>query len=74
LVTDANTPFNYTDWVAAAAELRSDNIELYVVSVGNGPYPVAMAAVAGNADRVINVAREDDVTTAAAGMLDRLCL
>ena len=74
LVTDADTPFNYTDWVTAANELRAADIELYVVSVGNGPYPVAMAAVARNATRVINIPSVDDVAAASGRMLTRLCL
>ena len=74
LVTDADTPFNYTDWLAAADDLRAVGIDLYVVSVGSGPYPVAMAAVARDADHVIDVPTVDNVTTASEQMLDRLCL
>lgn len=74
LVTDANTPFDYTDWLTAADDVRAANIELYVVSVGSGPYPVAMAAVATDADHVINIPTVDNVTAASGRMLDRLCL
>lgn len=74
LVTDADTPFDYTDWLAAADQVRSTGIELYVIAVGTGPYPVAMAAVARDADHVINVPTADDVATASGQMLRRLCL
>ena len=74
LVTDSDTPFNYTDWVTAANEVRSADIELYVVSVGSGPYPVAMAAVAMDADHLMNIPTVDNVTAASDQILDRLCL
>ena len=74
LVTDADTPFNYTDWLTAADHVRAANIELYVVSVGNGPYPVAIAAVARDADHVMNIPTVDNVTAASGRLLDRLCL
>jgi len=74
LVTDADTPFNYTDWLTAADDVRAAGIELYVISVGSGPYPVAMAAVARDADHVINIPTVDNVTTVSRQMLDRLCL
>jgi len=74
LVTDADTPFNYTDWLAAANELRAANIDLYVVSVGTGPYPVAMAAVANDAEHLINIPTVNDVTAASSRMLNILCL
>jgi len=74
LVTDADTPFNYTDWLLAGDDVRSGNIELYVVSVGYGPYPVAMAAVARDADHVISIPNVANVTAASDRMLDILCL
>ena len=74
LVTDADTPFDYTDWLTAADHVRAANIELYVVSVGNGPYPVAIAAVARDADHVMNIPTVDNVTAASGRLLDRLCL
>jgi len=74
LVTDADTPFDYSDWVQAAEDAREEgNIELYIVSVGSGPYRVAMETVARDADHVIDVPTAGDVTTAAGRMLDRLC-
>jgi len=54
--------------------VRAAGIELYVVTVGSGPYPVAMATVARDADHVIDVPTADDVTAAARQMLDLLCL
>ena len=54
--------------------MRAAGIELYVITIGNGPYPVAMAAVARDADHVINVPTADDVTSASEQMLRRLCL
>ena len=74
LVTDADTPFNYKDWVTAADELRAASIELYVVTVGSGPYPVAMTAIARDADRVLNIPSVARVTAASDQMLDKLCL
>jgi len=73
LVTDADTPFDYSDWLTAADEARTAGIEIYVVSVGSGPYPVAMAAVAGDADRVINIPTISNVTAASGQMLNILC-
>ena len=73
LVTDADTPFDYSDWVSAADDARAGNIELYVVSVGSGPYHVAMEAVARDADHVVNVPTVDNVTAASGRMLDGLC-
>jgi len=73
LVTDADTPFDYSEWVTAGDYLRAANIDLYVVSVGTGPYPVAMAAVAGDANHVINIPAVDNVTEASGRMLDLLC-
>ena len=73
LVTDADTPFDFSSWVTAADELRSSGVELYVVSVGNGPYPVAMATVARDDDHAMNIAAVGDVSAAATTMLSRLC-
>jgi len=73
LVTDADTPFDYADWLTAASDVRAAGIELYVISVGAGPYPVAMAAVAGGAERVINIPAVADVTAASSRMVGKLC-
>jgi len=74
VVTDADSPFNYSPWTNAGVSARLAGLDVYAVAIGNAPYSDVMASIAGDgSDHVLRVNGPDDVTSVADRLLTTLC-
>ena len=75
VITDADTPDNYSEITREAANARlTANVEIYSASVGDGPYIEEMAAVADDANHVLTLSGPADVMPTATNLLKKLCM
>ena len=75
VVTDADSPFNYSAFTSAGTAARQAGLDVYVIGVGDAPDVSVMSAIAGSGvNHVLRVSGPNSVATVAGQLLDTLCL
>lgn len=75
VITSSDTPSDYSGIVQAAAAARSANIEIYAISLGDGPNMAMITSIASNstANHVFTGSQAGDIGTIAGNLLTILC-
>ena len=74
VVTDANTPFDYSSWTSAGTAALRAGLDVRVVGIGNAPYLIALRALTGNRfNNVFRVNGPDNVTSVVGELVNDLC-
>lgn len=74
IVTDADSPFDYSSWTNAGISARRAGLNVFVVGVGDAPISVVMTSIAGNgADHVLRIDGPGSLAPVADQLLTTLC-
>jgi len=73
VITDSDSPSDYSTVVSQATRAKAQNIELFAVVVGSGPDPREFQSIVTNSTNLWQIAGAADVTKTADAILMNLC-
>lgn len=76
VITNSDTPFDYSGIVSAASAARNAMIEVFAVAIGDGPNMAMINAIVSNstANHTYTATSSNDVNLVASNLLDILCV